>query len=231
VYNTRLNNTVNGPVHLGHVYTGLVNKYAAVESEGFFVMRFDDSNPAWLTTLGQERMNAIMEGQQDDLNWLGVSPDGYYRQSDMMDEVHEWIAKKGVTLLPDDPLPYTPEIIGVPEGTILYPLTATLTPEKVVMDWMQGINLLIRGIDLITEYSLYQYYCRVFDLPEPKHVYLPRLRWSKGDMSKSFGSQSVADLRRFGYTPKEVMAMVEKACLLLPANGWKISNLKAQPCL
>lgn len=231
MYNTRLNNTLNGPLHLGHVYMGLMNQQASKDTGGKFIVRWDDSNPAWVNVLGAERMSAIRDGQREDMEWVGIQPSEWRTQIDIIGEVHEWIAKKGVTLLPDNPLPYTPEIIGQPAGSILYPLTTTLTAEKVVMDWMESTNLLIRGFDLITEYSLYGYYCRVFGLPEPQHIYLPRLRWSDGDMSKSVGSKTVCELRRCGYTPEQVRRMVEKACLFLPENGWKISNLKAQPCL
>ena len=229
MYNTRINPTTNGPIHLGHLYTAFVNEAVSRETEGRFMVRWDDSNPAWLSEFGQDRMNLIIVGQREDLAWIGLKPYAWTKQSDIIDEVHDWINKRAV-VLPDENPPSTPEIIGG-EGLVLYPLTTTLTAEKVVMDYMNGINLLIRGVDLLSEYSLYQYYCRLFGLPQPRHIYLPRLRWSGGDMSKSRGAQSVGELRNSGYTPKQVRDMIEKACLILPANGWTLGNLKGSPRL
>jgi glutamyl/glutaminyl-tRNA synthetase len=172
-------------------------------------------------------MELIIKEQREDMEWMGLNPYYWKKQSDIIDEAQEWIGKR-LTLLPDDALPATPGIIGG-EGLVLYPLTATLTAEKVVMDWMDGINMLIRGLDLITEYSLYQYYCRVFELPEPKHIYLPRLKWMHGEMSKSAGSQTVCELRSSGYAPRQVKDRLETACLILPINGWTLDNLKGSP--
>ena len=229
MYNTRLNTTVNGPAHLGHIYMALINQEVAESSGGKFVVRFDDTNAAWITTIGRARMDIIMSEQTEDMKWLGISPDEWTRQSSIIEEVRKWLDGK-MRILPDDPLPYTPGIVGE-DGLVMYPLTPALTAEKVVMDWMEGTNFLVRGLDLITEYSLYQYYCRVLGLPEPKHIYLPRMRWGKGDMSKSGGSQTVRDMRINGYTPAQVISKVEKACLILPANGWEFSNIKAVPWL
>lgn len=227
MYNTRFNPTINGNIHMGHLYTAFVNQAVSRESEGRFIVRYDDSNPAWVSQLGRDRMELIIKGQREDMEWMGLNPYYWKKQSDIIDEVQEWIGKR-ISLLPDDALPATPGIIGG-EGLVLYPLTATLTAEKVVMDWMDGINMLIRGIDLITEYSLYQYYCRVFELPEPKHIYLPRLKWAYGEMSKSAGSQTVCELRNSGYAPRQVKDRLETACLILPSNGWTLDNLKGSP--
>jgi glutamyl/glutaminyl-tRNA synthetase len=227
VYNTRINTTTNGALHLGHVYTALVNEAVSNETGGRFIVRFDDSNPAWVSVIGRDRMELIIKGQKEDMEWVGLRPSVWSNQSGIIDEVHKWISRR-IGLLPDDNSPTTPGIIGG-EGLVLYPLTPTLTAEKVVMDWMEGTNLLIRGIDLITEYSLYQYYCRVFGLPEPRHIYLPRLKWAYGEMSKSAGSQTVCELRNSGYTPRQVRDRLETACLVLPSNGWTLDNLKGSP--
>ena len=106
-----------------------------------------------------------------------------------------------------------------------------LTAEKVIMDYMQGITHLIRGVDLLSEYSLYQFYCRCLDIPMPKHIYLPRLRWSHGDMSKTMGARTIADLRHNGHTPQEVRDMIAEACLYCTSNGWSLDNIKGTPFL
>lgn len=229
MYNTRLNPTTNGACHLGHLYTGFINEAMSRETGGKFIVRFDDSNPAWLSEIGHDRMELIIKGQREDMEWVGLQPDDWTQQIDIIEEVREWLGKH-MKIIPDEPSPTTPHIVGG-EGLLLYPLTTALTAEKVVMDYMEGTNLLVRGIDLLSEFSLYQYYCIMLDLPRPKHIYLPRLRWSGGDMSKTIGAQSVCELRNSGYTPKQVKDMLEKACLILPANGWTLSNLKGSPRL
>lgn len=229
MYNCRFNPSVNGPIHLGHIYTALLNEAVARESGGKFIVRFEDSHPVRIVTLGRDRTELILREQQFDLEWLGLKPDEWIRQSDVMDEVHEWLSKRTGVLLDKNPPEYVPELIG--DDVLLYPLTPMLTAEKVVMDYMEGVNLLIRGVDLLSEYSLYQYYCERFELPRVRHVYLPRLRWARGDMSKSGGAQTVCDLRNNGYTPQQVRDMVEAACLRIPANGWTFQNLKGEPRL
>ena len=42
--NTRLNPTLNGTVHLGHLFTLLVNEYYAHSRNGKFFIRFDDDS-------------------------------------------------------------------------------------------------------------------------------------------------------------------------------------------
>jgi len=229
MYSTRLNTSVNGPLHLGHIYTGLINESVAHETGGKFIVRWDDSHPIRLVTLGRAKTELILKGQRDDLEWLGFEPDKWIKQSDIIDEVHEYLSKRADVLLDKNPPEVIPELIG--NDILLYPLTPMLTAEKVVMDWMEGVNLLIRGIDLLSEYSLYQYYCERFGLPRPKHIYLPRLRWKDGDMSKTGGAQTVFDLRRDGYTPQEVLDMVGIACLRNTPNGWTFQNLKSEPRL
>jgi glutamyl/glutaminyl-tRNA synthetase len=229
MYNCRFNPSVNGPLHLGHIYTALVNESVAHESGGKFIVRFDDSHEVRRVVLGVERTERICVWQEADLRWLGFKVDKWIKQSDIIEEVHDWLSKRTGVLLDKNPPECVPELIG--DDVLLYPLTPTLTAEKVVMDYMEGINLLIRGLDLLSEYSLYQYYCERFELPRVRHVYLPRLRWAHGDMSKSGGAQSVTDLRYNGYTPQQVRGMVESACLRNIANGWTLQNLKGEPRL
>ena len=208
--------------------TALVNEAVARNSGGKFVVRFDDAHPMRLATIGKEKTDLISKGQREDLEWLGLIPDEWIKQSDVLAEIRDDLFHIGI--LKDVEPTIVPDLIGG-EGLVLYPYTPMLTAEKVVMDYREGVNLLIRGIDLITEYSLYQHYCERFGYPQPHHIYLPRLRWSQGDMSKTAGSLTVAELRGNGYTPQQVKDMLIKACLISPCNGWTLTNLKAHPCL
>lgn len=228
MYNCRLNPSVNGNLHLGHLYMAMINETIAHESGGRFIVRFDDSHLIRISVLGRDKIELIRKGQQDDLEWLGFKPDKWIKQSDIIDEVHEYLSKHA-TIMPDENPPAVPEIIG--SDVMLYPLTTMLTAEKVVMDWMEGVNLLVRGVDLLSEYSLYQYYCRLLGFPQPLHIYLPRLRWEHGDMSKTGYAQSISDLRYNGCTPGQVWEMVATACLVNVPNGWTLHNLKGEPRL
>jgi len=113
----------------------------------------------------------------------------------------------------------------------LFPLEPTLTFEKVVMDHDEGITHLIRGMDLLSEYSLYEFYCRYLKISRPKHTYLPRLRWHGGSMSKSRGARTIGELRSMGFSPEEVCDMVKQACLHWHVDGWIFNNIKGVPSL
>jgi len=229
--NTRFNPSANGGLHLGHVYIALINEALARNSGGGFFVRWDDNNPPY-KIWGRERLDAVCAAQREELEWLGFRADAWIQQSRIEEETTAELAALGwVPMAEDDPI-HTPELISEPYIP-LYPCTPTLTAYKVVMDWQMGVNLLVRGIDLITEYAHYQYYCRMFDLPQPRHVYLPRLGMAGWDISKSHGTHgaTIMELRSAGYTPGQIRDMVGKACLRWYVNGWTLENIKPEPRL
>lgn len=225
---TRFNPSVNGSLHLGHLYTALVNE--ALSVNGKFYVRFDDTAPGHITDIGTVRMAAIRKQQQEDLKWLGLNVTEYLGQIERLEEVHA-VLKQHRTYISDcDGFGRQPEIVAdyyIP----LLPSIPFITAEKVVFDHMIGTNLLVRGMDLMTEYGIYQYFCERLGYEEPRHIYLPRLGWSGGDMSKRHGGISIADLRADGYTPQDIRDMLAKAALRHPWNGWELSNLKGAPRL
>jgi len=227
---TRLNPSANGPLHLGHVYMAMINE--AFAKEGRFIVRWDDSHPTLNRTKGRDGLNRIIDGQRADLDWLGFLPDYYVKQSDIIESVHRKIAEhKTITVFDDsEERSILPTLVG-DDHVLVFPLASMFTLEKVIMDHEEGITHLIRGMDLMSEFSLYQYYCRCLGYPQPTHIYLPRLRWKYGDMSKTAGSQSICELRALGLNPQDVRDMVEKACLRYPFNGWTLDNIKGIPCL
>ena len=95
------------------------------------------------------------------------------------------------------------------------------------------MNLLIRGIDLITEFSLYEHYIEEFELPFPRHVYLPRLTLGGNgeisDISKTAGNNSIKQLREYGITPLQIIDSLKRSCLKDPEGDWSIDNVKANP--
>jgi glutamyl/glutaminyl-tRNA synthetase len=228
-FNTRFNPSANGGLHLGHVYPVLINEAVAHESGGHFTVRFEDTARSSLHLMPFVLQERIAELQQDEIMWLGVPVDEWSFQSDIDEEVTILLRERfHYEPLPDEPWRFA-EIAG---GAFQpYPFTPTLTARKVVMDWMQGVNFLIRGIDLATEYSLYQFYCVTFALPLPRHFILPRLRDAHGDVSKSNGSTTVAELRAAGLTPEEVRWRVSLACLRNASLPWALHNLNPEPRL
>jgi len=207
----------------------LVNEAYARERGGKFLVRFDDSHPLYLAEMGRERLDRVVGEQHDDLEWLGLKPDAYVRQIDIIEEVRAWTRENTKTPLfyYKHPAPI-PWVVG--EGfTLPFPLAPELTMEKVVIDNWEQVTHLIRGMDLLTEYSLYQFHCLCFDMPQPKHIYLPRLKWQPGDMSKTFGAILISELRSRGYSPKEVRDLLAKSCLIHPPTGWVIENIKPEP--
>jgi glutamyl/glutaminyl-tRNA synthetase len=220
---------VNGSLHLGHLYVALVNEGFALESGGKFYVRFDDTSTQHVKMYGPGRLERTRIYQQELLEWVGIRTDGYSNQVGLLDEVHD-ILKSIEIRADDDYIPYQPELVA-DNYFPLFPFAPMLTAEKVVFDHMIGTTHLIRGMDLMTEYGLYQYFCEALGYPKPQHIYLPRLSWGGGDMSKRFGGLFLSELRADGYTPGQIREMLGFACLRNISNGWTLSNLKGSPRL
>jgi glutamyl/glutaminyl-tRNA synthetase len=214
---------VNGALHLGHAYVALLNEALAHASGGQFLVRFVDRG-------GTPQIARLVESQRADLLWLGLTVDGWALESSMLPVVNERLTTLGVTVQEEAVYPHVPRLL-LPGRLIAYPYTPTYTAQKVLMDEWQGVTLLVRGLDLVTEYSLYTHYCRQFGVPEPEHVYVPRLLSYQGDITKTNGGYKIAELRANGYTPQDVRAMLAKACLHIPPNGWTLDNLREEPRL
>ena len=227
--NTRFNPSCNGGLHLGHMYVALINEAVAHTSGGRFCVRFEDTAVSSKHLLSLAQQHRIGVAQQEDIAWLGIPVDDWVWQSDIDAEVTRLLREQfNYAPPPDEPWRFT-EIIG--NTFRFYPYAPTLTCRKVVMDWLSGINCLIRGIDLASEFSLYQFFCGMFGLPEPRHIHLPRLQGPEGDVSKTNGSTTIADLRARGMTPAEVRGLIERACLSNDTLPWALHNLNPEPRL
>jgi glutamyl/glutaminyl-tRNA synthetase len=213
-----------------------VNAYEAHASGGKFIMRFDNDQPQWNIRLGPEAVADFEDAWIDDLEWLGVEWDECIYQKDW-----EEIVQMRLMYLNKGPLPVRRPVCEslFPELTFTdmspYPYTPHLTAEKVVMDWMNGVNLVIRGWDLLDEFSHYCYFCDLWGIPQPRQVFLPRLMVCDGeniiDISKTAGNYGVAGLREKGLSPAQVWSMVEHACLKNPCGSFSLDNLKTTPLI
>jgi len=104
----------------------------------------------------------------------------------------------------------------------------------VIMDMMNGANLLIRGMDLISEHCLYMHLCDRLGLPFPRMVYLPRLCLPGGGevlpgVSKTEGNYQIKQLREQGWEPGRIIDKLRKSCVINQAGSWLIDNIKRQP--
>jgi glutamyl/glutaminyl-tRNA synthetase len=235
-YVTRFNPTTNGQLHIGHAYMALVNECEARRSGGKFVLRFDDDQVYW-NHIANVDVTYIKQAILDDLAWLGIVPD------EIVSEQGDRTKMEQASMHICNPEPAVVELFysaHLPElpthEYAAYPYHAWLTAHKVIYDFMNGVNLLIRGEDLLDEYSLYSYFCDAWGLPLLRHVYIPRLMMMKrgqeaeiAGISKTAGNMSIDSLRASGLTKTQVLEKLRHACLKDESGMWTIQNIKAMP--
>jgi glutamyl/glutaminyl-tRNA synthetase len=244
--NTRFNPTCNGRLHLGHLYLILVNQHMAKSTGGKFVFRFDDDQPYWRDRLGDDAVQGFKEYMREDMEWLGIEPDAWTSECAARDANE---AAVGVHLLPYEVTPPMDEkgsenlYAHYKNGGVYFPYVPYLTAVKVVQDAREGIDTLVRGEDLVTEYTLYCHYCRVLGIPRPAFYYLPRMKRvtrqygavtgeaELDGISKTKGGFKISDLRSKGWTPERLVDMLADASLNSPNKGWAFDNVKLNPAL
>jgi glutamyl/glutaminyl-tRNA synthetase len=228
---TRFNPSANGNLHLGHLFTLLVNDYFVSSRNGELIIRFDDTSPVAVNT--GDRLESIITSQIDDIRWLGIAGrvSGWQRQSHFREILDIKLYELGFDNIEEiaDGEHYLPPVIKNSFDWVAYPYMPQQTAERVIMDNIMGVTHLIRGDDFLTEYSLYRYYCQLFEYPAPEFIFLPRLCSANGDISKTKGGHKIADFRANGYTPEQVIRILEKACLYYPNNGWEFYNIRPNP--
>jgi glutamyl/glutaminyl-tRNA synthetase len=231
IYNTRFVPTLSGPPHLGHVYNILVNQTEAHKTGGKFGVRFDDSQRAWLWDRGgREEIDRYRNEWCDDLNWLGIKLDWVSSQSELMPRTEE------LAQFLDKPLPkdsfgdiYSCEVVGLKINP--YPASYRLTAEHVLMDFLEHVNLVIRGLDLLSEDCAYDIIRKDFELPQVRRVYIPRLQFDGDEVSKTLAKFKVADFRNAGMLPSEIFAMLAGDCLIYEPYEWTLDNILPCPTL
>lgn len=239
VLTTRLNPTTNGDIHLGHGCMGAVNMWVAHQSGGKFILLLDDNQPYWVDRCGKDILTYCLHTRMD-LEWLGIVPDEVVYQSQMesstINELELRFKREG--LGPIMPSRYHSEYMPETKDVYMYyPYVPRLTLEKVWMDYRLNVNCLIRGMDLITEYALYEYYCDLLGIRLPRQVYLPRLNLEKSvasninDLSKTRGNWKIRELREKGWSAEYVMDVMKKSYLIDPEKDWSIENVKDKPVL
>ena len=229
--NTRFNPTANGRLHLGHLYLALLNHHAARKAGGRFIVRFDDDQPYWLKRLGPHVVTGYCSMIRDDLEWAGLIADRYSYESVERSANEGFLHGDLASLQHAQGVSPTPEILTCDRP---YPYAPYLTAVKVVQDYREDCGLLIRGEDLVTEFSLYLYFCRVLGFMVPRFQYVPKLECAGqdlSDVSKTAGNFKIADFRERGSSPAQVVELLAESCLIDPAAGWRFENVKPQPAL
>ena len=177
--NTRFNPTINGPLHLGHLYMILVNEFEAHNSGGEFSIRFDDTQSHWCEKINWQERQHLCEEIKEDLEWLGIKVKYYISQSSMDYDVkrlmYSLCHKVSLKIPKSNILDLSSYPDVVQDSVLYYPYNPYLTMEKVIMDYLQNITLLVRGSDLLGEYSLYSYFREELGFGKIRQIFLPRL--------------------------------------------------------
>jgi glutamyl/glutaminyl-tRNA synthetase len=247
VKNTRFNPTPSGgSLHLGHLYMILVNRDEAHVNGGKFKIRFDDNQNRWLKAIGRVETDFLVQKMKDELEWVGIEPDEYSSQQYDFPDIHKYVRKEyGKEIIHFDECeredlemmyyiraksyPLAENVVEARAQN--YPYTPHLTLEKVIYDNLDGTNCLIRGKELITEASLYWYFCQIYNLPFVEQIYLPTLKTPDSVISTSNGNFNLSDMKKNGVKPEFIMEVLKTSCLRDPEGKFIIDNLLAEPIL
>lgn len=224
--NTRFNPTTNGYLHLGHLYMALVNQAEAHASGGVFGVRFDDDQVYWNWKYG-DRVREFKEQMIVDLATFGINPAYWHSQMEMEQEAKDLLHNQfraHVTAQAFAPNRGAAEV----RGMTCYPYVEEITAHKVIFDFIDGCTWIIRGMDLLTEDCLYRHLCERFTIPIPRLTYIPRLLFAGDEVSKTAGNFKLKD---YHHRAGEVLERLAEDCLIDPAQGWRVENVKDKPIL
>lgn len=238
IYNTRFNPTTNGLLHVGHLYMLRINEGMAHMNGGRFIVRFDDNQRYYRLTKSASELARIRDEMREDIEWAGARVDEWSSQLELEETTRRYLREFNGGDLPMHETfqsRVNPDIHNA--ITMGYPYAPTLTAEKVILDAKDYITYLVRGEDLICEFSLYMYFCELWNLTPPQHVYLPRLMLagnrelgeSSEHISKTRGGHTIREYRERGWSPDDLDERLRRACLIEPAEGWTPENLQEQP--
>jgi len=227
---TRFNPTANGRLHIGHAYTALLNRAIGKP----FILRVDDTQEHLVDRHGLAQVDRWAEGILEDFDWLGIKPDKVYRQSQEIERVEDFLNENPFNV-EQFYQPRNPQFFPLAHGsdTPFYSYTPRYTFEKVVFDYLDTVDCLVRGIDLVSEFSLYCFFCDALDLPVPAHHYIPRLMVKgRGDLlpvSKTNGGYTLKEIREQGGSSYDLRERLWETCFDESTSRVKLDNLKACP--
>jgi glutamyl-tRNA synthetase len=221
-----------GFLHIGGARTALFNWMYARAQGGKFILRIEDTDKV---RSQQDYLDEILDSMQ----WLGLTWDEFYKQSDRFDIYRQYAQK-----LLDEGKAYKDGeavILKVPEKQIkMYDLirdeisvdskeikdqvlmksdgSPTYSFACVVDDALMEISVVIRGEDHISNTPKQILIYEALGFKIPKFAHLPLIMDPEGGrMSKRAGATAVTEYRTMGYLPE---AIVNYLMLL----GWSPGN-------
>lgn len=218
---TRFNPTINGFLHLGHAYLLRVLRDSAER----LICR-EDRQRYWNWKNSAEELQEFGRVMRADVEWLGIEVDQWSSNLDYGEQVKDLLENVFDYQPEKEPFAHdqAPEVVGLEMAW--YPFTDFLTCEKVLVDFLEGVNWLIRGWDLLPEFSLYSYYVNLFGLPRVRQTFVPRLFWDGDVVSKTEGKFKLRDLREKGMKAEELWRLLGQDCLKDENEPWTIDNIK-----
>ena len=221
--NTRFSPSLNGSLHIGHLWMAWVNFETARQSGGRFVLRFDDVAPIVAGESPERQPAWAAEGEML-LRRAGIVPNAVSRVSAYLDGAAPGsIGGSNLWLRPPafegwDNVPCSPELVAA----------------RVRADIRESIDTVIRGEELAPELQLYEYLNHLQGGPCPRLVYLPRLRvrcdGRVTTISKTHGNLQLRDL----YAEASPARWLQSVCavgLQHPDLPLSLQNINPDPVL
>jgi glutamyl-tRNA synthetase len=230
MYHTRIAPSPTGDLHIGTARTAYFNWLAAKATGGTFTLRIDDTD--------QKRNNEdSVKVIYDVMDWLGLSHDRTFRQSDRFDRHKEALdlidtiqdnKDTAVRLYLEDakraalPRVWHDEVVGDVKITdddldrmqnmvlIKSDGTPTYNWSSVVDDMDTGINLILRGSDHITNTSKQVVLFHLLGAKMPKFAHVGLISQGGKLLSKSEGSTSMLHYKNAGYDPDAMLQFLAR---------------------
>lgn len=184
---TRFCPSLNGSLHLGHLWMILLNWKWAKQEEGRFILRFDDLAPAYL---GEDtsRQDAYRSEALELLRAAGIEPDLVTNLSEHeQHDLPKSVGGQNLWLRP-------PSL----EGWDNVPCSPALVAARVAADIAEGVTHVIRGEELSPELQFYEFLNHQMNGGDRRLIYVPRLRvridGEVTTISKTYGNLQLRDL-------------------------------------
>jgi len=221
--NTRFRPTPTGDLHLGHAYVATMNYYWAARSGGEFVLIVDDLS-AWAQGVpywaGPPELYA--ERYADDLAWLGAPPDRVVLSSENVPMHEEVAARCGArkprllngcwfprTVPPLQEAMWGTRAAGdglcLPNQRVSFGYCPYYVAARVADDARWAIDAFVRGMDLIFEAAIYDWFCALAGFRTVAQVYTPLVYVQGGNKQQTDSRRTLRELRDAGYDGPAVL--------------------------
>ena len=234
----RISPTVNGYAHIGHLVLALVND--AHRDSGKLYLRFEDYQPHFRGLLGAERIEQFKSSFRTMLHWAGIE----FEEQSCRDILHlikpcpaEAHLNNFLALAGRNHPTHTPNnakfYLNVDDFEF-HPYFPVITWNRVIWDNNFDVDPVIRGVDLVSESSLYQFFASLLDLKFPCLAYIPHLmiQNSEGHRQKLSKSRNqlpyqITEIMRH-VSFEDALAVLKCCCLKETEGDFRLDNLKSE---